>query len=394
MTRVSLPPELDRIKVLAQRAIFPIKPADENTSAEQDFFFKARRTKASRDLPRPHLVYFLLVDLLGFEDLGRFEKVAWSVPIDFEGTGYLVEHRKFGVGVFARDPDGEEANASRIVGLIKSGVAVAKPFFRWMANNAIRTSKLNVINNGPRLFDRYRYLLGLYKSESAQAEARREEVQVEQKETSSGTVTTYCWPYFELSRNAAWLAMAAIDAFFSWSEHIFIHLAILQGQVTTGAEVASLAADEWKVKFKRALDIKAGDTKMHFDKLVMIRRQLRNFMAHGAFGKEGEAFHFHSRVGAVPVALDYTENKQEFSLSSELAFDDAGAIEAIEKFIASLWSGALEPARIYIQESGLPLILPMAQDGTYKKAMSSADIMRRFVDRLEWEFTNFVNMDF
>jgi hypothetical protein len=37
--------------------------------------------------------------LLGFHDLGRFEKLAWSVPIDFEGIAYLIEYRKFGVGV-------------------------------------------------------------------------------------------------------------------------------------------------------------------------------------------------------------------------------------------------------------------------------------------------------
>jgi hypothetical protein len=28
--------------------------------------------------------------------------------------------------------------------------------------------------------------------------------------------------------------MAAIDAFFSWTEHMFIHLAILNGRITTG----------------------------------------------------------------------------------------------------------------------------------------------------------------
>ena len=262
-----------------------------------------------------------------------------------------------------------------------------------MADNAVRNSKLSVMNNGSRLFGRYQYLRGLYNSVLAEAEARREERQVEHEETPSGTVTTYHLPYYELSTNASWLAMAVIDAFFAWTEHIFIHLAILQGHITTGAEVAALAGAAWKVKFKRALDISAGDMKIHFDELLLIRRQLRNFMAHGAFGKEGEAFHFHSTAGAVPVAFDYTESKPKFSLSPELGFDDAKAIEAIEKFITHLWSGSLRPAKIYIQESGLPLILPMAHDGTYKKAMSSLDNMIRFVDQLTAQFDNAVNMD-
>jgi hypothetical protein len=133
--------------------------------------------------------------------------------------------------------------------------------------------------------------------------------------------------------------------------------------------------------------------KSHFDELIIIRRQLRNFMAHGAFGKEGEAFHFHSGAGAVPVAFHYASSKPKFSLSPELTFDDAKAIEAIEKFITYLWSGPREIARIYIQESGLPLILPMARDGTYKKAMSSLDEMNSLVDHLSRRADDVANMD-
>jgi len=58
-----------------------------------------------------------------------------------------------------------------------------------------------------------------------------------------------------MSQNASWVALAAIDAFFAWTEHIFIHLAILQGRITTGEEVATLAESEWKVKLKCAVDI-------------------------------------------------------------------------------------------------------------------------------------------
>jgi hypothetical protein len=46
--------------------------------------------------------------------------------------------------------------------------------------------------------------------------------------------------------------MAAIDAFFSWTEHIFIHIAILNSSITTGEDFAALSGAEWNVKFKRA----------------------------------------------------------------------------------------------------------------------------------------------
>jgi hypothetical protein len=165
--------------------------------------------------------------------------------------------------------------------------------------------------------------------------------------------------------------------FFAWTEHIFIHVSVLKGTVTTGAEVAQLAGADWSLKFKAALDINDLATKDYFDKLLVIRRQLRNFMAHGAFGKEGEAFHFHSTAGAVPVAFDHSTTKKAFSLTPESPFDNAEAVKTIEEFIAHMWSGPEGPAKIYLEDWGLPVILTMARNGSYSRAMSSDSCVRQ-----------------
>src|SRR5262249_26973677 len=127
-----------------------------------------------KNLPPYYLVYFLLVDLLGFHDLGRFEKLAWSVPIDFEGVAYLIDYRKFGVGVFARKGDEWERQAARIIKLINKGVGAAKPFFRWTAENAVHASKVNVHNVGIKLFRRYLFFKDRFLLATAEAlELRR-----------------------------------------------------------------------------------------------------------------------------------------------------------------------------------------------------------------------------
>ncbi len=386
-----LPAELEAVREAARKAVIPIKAADSNTDADQNFLFTATRTEAGRKLPSYYLVYFLLVDLLGFPNLGRFEKLAWSVPIDFDGVAYLIEHRKFGVGVFAREGDEWEKQAKTIVRLIHNGVAAATPFFRWMAESAVCASRLNVRNVSIKLFRRYEFFRDRYRLMIAESHALRQarEQETRQRQFSFHLHSTrlpkaaswlelaalFTHPDIKTSEDASWLALAAIEAFFGWTEHIFIHLAILQGRVATGAEVADMAKSDWGTKFKRAFDLSDRIAKMHFDTLVIIRRQLRNFMAHGAFGKGGEAFSFHSKVGAVPVALDHNPSKPQFSLTPELAFDDEDAVAAIEAFISFIWSGAREPARIYIQESELPLILPHASDGTYSAAMASTEDM-------------------
>ena len=393
MAKMAFPPELENIREIAQRVILPIRPADSETKADKNFLFKAIRTEAGRELPPYYLVYFLLVDLLGFKDLGRFEKIAFSVPIDFNGTAYLIEHRKFGLGVFAPGLEDDEQNAQSIVKLIKKAVSVAQPFFRWVADYAVQKSKLNVKNNGADLFERYEYFRNSYQEKWSEAEEKKDEVKVTRHKFEGGSGTSYRYAHFQIRRDARWLATAAIEAFFSWTEHIFIHLAILQGGLTTGKEVAEAAGAEWNVKFKKCLDVADHETKGHFDQLITIRRQLRNFIAHGAFGKEGEAFHFHSSAGAVPLAFDRRNGKNKFTMSPELAFEDAGAIKIIEDFIAFLWSGSRAPAKIYIQEGCQPLILTMAQNGTYARAMSSVQEMREFVDYLVGQSNNAANMD-
>ena len=112
------------------------------------------------------------------------------------------------------------------------------------------------------------------------------------------------FPTVKIKEEAEWSAQAAIEAFFSWTEHVFIHIAVLQGFIQTGEEVAKLAAADWKTKFRAALNINDITTKTHYDSLLTLRTQIRNYMAHGAFGKRGEAFYFHSGVGAASLPYE------------------------------------------------------------------------------------------
>jgi len=404
---ITLPPELEKIRAYARRAIAPIKPADTSTEAEPKFLFTATRMEASRNLPPYYLVFFLLVDLLNFRDLGRFEKIAWSVPIDFEGKAYLIEHRKSGLSVFGREGQGEE-EAKRIVMLLKKGVKVARPFFNWVAKEAIRASHFNIVNNAQSLFARYLYTRELYLSTREKLEAVKADIKEDGrqrqlslwrrlKSDSNSMSSVMSFPHFRerkaLSEQLSWLALGTIDAFFSWTEHTFVHLAVLQSQITTGEQLTQLIGADWNLKFKSALNVQDQENKLHLDRLITVRQQLRNFVAHGAFGKEGEAFHFHSKVGAVPVIFEFTKAKNRFSLNENLAFDDKEALQSIDAFIRHLWSGRRKPARIYIQESGLPLVLTMASDGRYAEAMRSVQAMEELVDHLLEQQDAHSNMD-
>ena len=389
-----LPPELEPIRQAARRALGPIVPATDQTVADKDFLFDAKRTNAGRSLPAYYLVYFLLVDLLGFRNLGKSEKVSWSIPIDFKGRAFLIEYRKFGVGVFAHDPDAEEDAAQEIVAHIRKATKAARPFFDLLAEQAVEASALNVINNSESLYARFIFLRDAYTKKAEEAEARKDErIVKEGNSEGGGKWTTISYPAQPLRAEARWLALSAIESFYSWTEHVFILIAILLDKLITGRDVARLAEADWAEKFKCALDISDPTAKRLFDQLIEIRRELRNFVAHGAFGKEGKAFEFHSGTGAVPVLLPHRVGNKTFTIGERLTFNDDAALQVIEAFIQHLWSGPRAPAELYIQESQLPIILTMAADGKYARAMSSIEDMEHFVEYLSHQFDQAANMD-
>ncbi|WP_260444704.1 hypothetical protein [Burkholderia sp. Bp8986] len=388
-----LPPEMMAVREAVLAEMEDLVPAGPPVSHDEvKRFFLSSWTEAGRDLPPYYLVYFLLIDLLGFPHLGQWEKVDWAIPVRLRGKLYGVEHRKMGIGIFAPNPDpsatrstkpDEEAekDASEMCRLLKRAVTTAEPYFEWRARTAAKGPYISVVNRSAALFERYRFFRRQFEALSSEALLRRDETTTPGDGQSGHKLRfSHMFPGVRLREEAEWSAQAAIEAFFSWTEHVFIHLAILLGRVENGEEVAKLAEADWKTKFRAALDIDEPETKVHYDSLLTLRTQIRNFMAHGSFGKRGEAFSFHSGAGAVPVLL--TRNpRHRYSLTGGPEFDEKSALQEIELFIAHLWSGTREPAR-ECMESELPTVLTYATDGTYARVMRSVGSMRKFVERM------------
>lgn len=382
--------DMENIKQRVLQALRPIKPAGPETKAPKDFLFSARRTVSTGDLPPYYLIYFLLVDLLGFKNLGMFEKVSWSIPLDYDGRAMVVEHRKFGLGIFTSDTEEDKSAAADVARKLKKGVRIAQPYFNWRAEEAAKQSHLNVLNHADSLHERYGFFAGMYEQKREEAERRQDErVKIELSPTS----WTVHMPSAQLRREAKWYALATIESFFSWTEHVFILVAILQGKITTGDDVARLAAADWDAKFKAIFDITEAETKRFYDGLKLVRAQLRNVVAHGAFGKDGEAMQFHSGAGAVPLLLPYNRHDR-FKFGQGITFVDHEAIELLRAFIDHLWSGPRGPAKVYVQEWALPLILTMASSGEYASAMESVEEMNGFARHLAEEMDRSANMDF
>jgi hypothetical protein len=393
MARAKTTLSAEEIEELRKRVALAIGPVKEPESG-REYAYGWARTKAGRELPPYYMVYLLLVELMRFGHGGRGEKVAWTIPVDYEGSGALIEHRKMGLGIFSAAQAEDELVAEGIVKAIHRGVKAAAPFFDHLAAKAVEKSRLNVRNNSSWLFNRYEYLRKQFRQQIAEADARKHEVKKTGDVLGNGTtVTSYSHPGFSLRQEAGWLGIAAIDAFFSWTEHVLIHIAILKGKIKTGEEIADMAGADWADKVKAAIDLDDAAMKALYDDLLVIRRQIRNYMAHGAFGKQGEAFEFHSGAGAVPVNLTDPDGRDRFSMWGSPSFDEGRAVETADAFVEKLWAGEMAQAKLYIQDADLPIILPYASDGTYQKGMKSVEDMEYLIEGMTRMLDGAMNMD-
>ena len=389
--KLLLPKDMALLKSRVQNSLKPIVPVNSQTKSYDNFMFHARKTDAGRKLPPYYLCYFLFADLLGFTKNGPYDKTAWSIPFDYDGERYLIEHRKYGFALSVVQPSNKEEQAQKVVKRIQAAVRTAKPYFEWRAGEAAKGSSLNVHNLHARLFARLKYFLGLYKDTYDELEnappISRETIKDTKALAKARNKKT------QLRKNSEWLALSVLDAFFSWTEHVFILMAILKGNVVTGDAVKKLTDKEWKIKFKQAISSSSDESKTFYDELIKAKDQLRNYMAHGAFGKKGEAFQFHSDAGAVPLIINRSSSVERYSFRSDLAFNDQDVVDLVIRFIPYLWANERATQGMYI-ESGLPIILSMAANGSYVSAIECEDNMEHFIYELQLEFDRAMDMDY
>ena len=352
------------------------------------------RVQTGIPLPEYYLVYFLLSDIMNFYNSGEMEKTAWSFPITFNNRLYSIEYRKFGLGIFtSKDNDQKDTEAKIIAKKIIKTIQMAIPYFDWLAENAVSDSRFNINNRSSDLYQRYLFLRNLYTQKMEEAEERKDESVKEEKKFEGGSSISFSFPATKLREEANWLAISAIEAFFSWTEHFFILASVIQGNVTKGEEIADLINADWAQKYKSAIKLSGSKQQKFYNELLIVRRQLRNFVAHGSFGKNGETFSFHSETGAVPVLMPHKRNSNKYSLNSELTFEEGKVLDLIDEFILSLKSEEMPATYMYIQDTYLPVILTMTQNGMYNAALKSEKDMEEFIEMISNEFDRAADMD-
>ena len=154
-----------------------------------------------------------------------------------------------GLGIFIKNKNDED-KAKAILKCIQSGVKAGTEYFNYIADEAAKTSNLNVNNNSNELYDRFCHFCNCYDNINKQITEIEIKPEVHVKNTPALTLNNkdlfsiQAGNVFEnynktanLRKEAIWYAISAIESFFNWTEHVFILIAILNGKIKTGVDV-------------------------------------------------------------------------------------------------------------------------------------------------------------
>jgi len=149
----------------------------------------------------------------------------------------------------------------------------------------------------------------------------------------------------------------------------------------------------WTDKARAILDLSDGKTKKFYDKLVDIREQWRNPLAHGGFLSGGGSVYFHlPDIGALPARLRRTPTGVKFGF---ILRDDS--FSEIMKFFDSV-EEFLREGPLYFPmkwaESGLDLAFDDNSRAMYQAAMQSEEQFNDFLQWSDYEWARHANMDF
>ncbi|HEY0711762.1 MAG TPA: hypothetical protein VGF45_03755, partial [Polyangia bacterium] len=287
--------DLDTARVEARALLGEVEPAGAThglielgrREAESGDFFAQLDAMTPEGFPLPDLLLIGLTMLLGLENYGPGDKMRWGVRFAYRGQVFGVEYRKFGLRVLVEERNLDSPLIRQVLGKARALTNVAERFLRESLVPAqIASGNFTVRNLYAEVDFRYRFW-------RAQAEAAyRRPPPPPQHGASDFGLWTYSQPGRPLAEGSA-LGTATVDAFFSRLEHLFILATAFQPAGLPEGGMLTFLGTSWSSKLQHFLDLDDAKAKRFYDRLLEVRVEWRNPMAHGGLMSRGASLYFH-----------------------------------------------------------------------------------------------------
>ena len=336
---------------------------------------------------------FVLKDIIGCDDFGRGEKLAWEYALRYEGVPMTLAFQKFGMRAYIDIERIDEPGAVDMASRLALTIGRALPLLRKtvlsaIADEQISRGEINVDNHLPRLKRQYEHFRNL-SSASLLAASVAEPIREEQP--GPPRTISVRLPSIELEQQAGYESNAALSAFFSMLEHLLLIEFLLSGREADGGRLGTFLASGWKAKFKYVMDLEDPQTKVQYDKLAEIHDQARNRSVHGGVHSDGTDFNFLlPGVGPVSAHLVISGRKRTYRWSSKTTASSVQ--DVLDEVGGWLENRPLGPAITY-GESGLPLFFGSGLRNELVEARRDPASLLTIIENLRTWLDNSANMD-
>lgn len=362
---------IEHYRAVAARALAAIQPPGDQHVGKTD----CRRLPPAQ-FRVPDLVRYALTRLVDLKDLGRGEKVAWSIDARFCDLPFQIALRKFGFQVCVPEGTSEDL----LLQLIRSLQVAAKLAARSLADFAAEQVEAGnvTIENQYRIFDgAYRFF--------------RQEATDRYQKSPNGRFLLYNTSLSE----AGYCAGAMLNAYFSRLEHVLVLILPFTCIDLTQGGLRRFASDIWQDKFKTLFKLHTDATaKRIHDVLKDIKDTFRNPISHGGFDKKETFFYFHvAGIAALPARLTGHDVCIEHYSTLITKPEFERLCQQLDECDTLLDQSTIGLGVRYVQ-TGLPTSFSTKFRTAAQEAARSSTTFEEFMERQMENFDRHVNMDY
>lgn len=325
----------------------------------------------------PYMVFVVFVSLLEMPYIGKGEKIAWTIPVQFHNELFLLSHRKLGFEIATdcnQDAISDEF-VRRLLNACEIGDHLLEPFVR----SQVQSGHVLIPNQYHNHRNRYLFF-------RTQATSMFTSPPPKLGEIGEG----HNWDPYLPTRQGFYYAQAMLDAYFNYLEHVMVLLLVFE-QLPT--DLSNFISANWTAKFKTIFKLKSNPAMMRqYDALRKIKERFRNTFSHGGFERDEQSLFFSvPGFGYVPLTLSRFENSVHFSLFPIDNSSYQNVCNIIDAFESEVDRDALMKRKFEVIKAGLDI--RWADKNGYEAAVQSDEELLEFIEHESYIWATNANMD-
>ena len=332
----------------------------------------------------PYSIFLALVTFSNFPYYGRSEKIAWTVPVRFRGISYLISHQKFGLRIHPANPEDtnaelEAAMIDRLLHAIRISDGLVKP----LAEAQVAAGNVTIDNQGALYLGKYWFFRG-----------KAEECYATPGPTAAEDPLIAINRKLKADREGFFYASAALEAYFSYLEHLLVLTLAYCDFDPTKENLVSFVSSFWAEKFKRIFDLTSdNEAERVYHSLLQIKEKFRNPLSHGGFDKDATTFHFHvPGLGALPMSLSRYAESIHYGFNPIVAVTFKEVCETLDR-AEHFFENGTRRLEMRCVRSGMAVSFSERSRASYKDAIKSEENADAFIEDTLTAMDNATNMD-